>query len=234
MTDAAPTPRPPTMRQNERSQTPNARPQPSALTTNRIAAMSMTRMRPYRSAMRPANHAPIAQPMQRRCDREAEQERAGVELLADRAHRAVDDGGVEAEEEPAEGRGRGDQDDAGDRDGDVWRSDGWCRTHGRSSSFEPSTSSVARLRLTLSCAARPCQGRRAWRGRCRGYSEHMPVTLLGAAEIRALAAELDVTPTKKLGQNFVVDANSVRRIVQVARRAARRARRRGRARVSDR
>jgi 16S rRNA (adenine1518-N6/adenine1519-N6)-dimethyltransferase len=44
----------------------------------------------------------------------------------------------------------------------------------------------------------------------------MPVTLLGAAEIRALAAELDVTPTKKLGQNFVVDANSVRRIVQVA------------------
>jgi 16S rRNA (adenine1518-N6/adenine1519-N6)-dimethyltransferase len=45
----------------------------------------------------------------------------------------------------------------------------------------------------------------------------MPVTLLGAAEIRALAAELDVTPTKKLGQNFVVDANSVRRIVQVAR-----------------
>lgn len=45
----------------------------------------------------------------------------------------------------------------------------------------------------------------------------MPVTLLGAAEIRALAAELDVTPTKKLGQNFVVDANTVRRIVHVAR-----------------
>ncbi len=45
----------------------------------------------------------------------------------------------------------------------------------------------------------------------------MTVTLLGAAEIRALAAELDVTPTKKLGQNFVVDANTVRRIAQVAR-----------------
>ncbi|MDW4571292.1 16S rRNA (adenine(1518)-N(6)/adenine(1519)-N(6))-dimethyltransferase RsmA [Microbacterium sp. M3] len=44
----------------------------------------------------------------------------------------------------------------------------------------------------------------------------MPVTLLGAAEIRALAAELDVTPTKKLGQNFVVDANTVRKIVSVA------------------
>ena len=34
--------------------------------------------------------------------------------------------------------------------------------------------------------------------------------LLGPAEIRELAAELDVTPTKKLGQNFVVDANTVR------------------------
>ncbi|WP_308493473.1 16S rRNA (adenine(1518)-N(6)/adenine(1519)-N(6))-dimethyltransferase RsmA [Microbacterium terrisoli] len=44
----------------------------------------------------------------------------------------------------------------------------------------------------------------------------MTVTLLGAAEIRALAADLEVTPTKKLGQNFVVDANTVRRIVQTA------------------
>lgn len=45
----------------------------------------------------------------------------------------------------------------------------------------------------------------------------MPVSLLGAAEIRALAADLDVTPTKKLGQNFVVDANTVRKIVHTAR-----------------
>ena len=44
----------------------------------------------------------------------------------------------------------------------------------------------------------------------------MPVSLLGAAQIRRLAAELDVTPTKKLGQNFVVDANTVRKIVHVA------------------
>src|SRR5690606_25987026 len=44
----------------------------------------------------------------------------------------------------------------------------------------------------------------------------MTVSLLGAAEIRRLAAELDVTPTKKLGQNFVVDANTVRKIVQAA------------------
>ncbi len=43
----------------------------------------------------------------------------------------------------------------------------------------------------------------------------MTVTLLGATEIRRLAAELDVTPTKKLGQNFVVDANTVRKIVSV-------------------
>jgi len=48
----------------------------------------------------------------------------------------------------------------------------------------------------------------------------MPVTLLGAAEIRALATDLDVTPTKKLGQNFVVDANTVRKIVHTARVAA--------------
>ena len=40
--------------------------------------------------------------------------------------------------------------------------------------------------------------------------------LLGPAEIRDLAALLDVTPTKKLGQNFVIDANTVRRIVRVA------------------
>jgi 16S rRNA (adenine1518-N6/adenine1519-N6)-dimethyltransferase len=41
--------------------------------------------------------------------------------------------------------------------------------------------------------------------------------LLGPAEIRDLAGLLGVTPTKKLGQNFVHDANTVRRIVQVAR-----------------
>ncbi|GAB3580583.1 16S rRNA (adenine(1518)-N(6)/adenine(1519)-N(6)) -dimethyltransferase RsmA [Leifsonia lichenia] len=40
--------------------------------------------------------------------------------------------------------------------------------------------------------------------------------LLGPAEIRDLADLLDVTPTKKLGQNFVIDGNTVRRIVRVA------------------
>ncbi|NDC49123.1 MAG: 16S rRNA (adenine(1518)-N(6)/adenine(1519)-N(6))-dimethyltransferase RsmA [Micrococcales bacterium] len=40
--------------------------------------------------------------------------------------------------------------------------------------------------------------------------------LLGAAEIRTLAAEFGVTPTKKLGQNFVIDPNTIRKIVAVA------------------
>jgi len=39
---------------------------------------------------------------------------------------------------------------------------------------------------------------------------------LGPAEIRDLADQLDLQPTKKLGQNFVVDGNTVRRIVRVA------------------
>jgi len=42
------------------------------------------------------------------------------------------------------------------------------------------------------------------------------VAFLGPAEIRDLAARLDLQPTKKLGQNFVVDANTVRRIVKAA------------------
>lgn len=40
--------------------------------------------------------------------------------------------------------------------------------------------------------------------------------LLGPAEIRALAARLRITPAKRLGQNFVHDPNTVRRIVATA------------------
>ncbi|MFI7341872.1 16S rRNA (adenine(1518)-N(6)/adenine(1519)-N(6))-dimethyltransferase RsmA [Streptomyces sp. NPDC050085] len=40
--------------------------------------------------------------------------------------------------------------------------------------------------------------------------------LLGAADIRELAAVLGVRPTKQRGQNFVIDANTVRRIVRTA------------------
>jgi 16S rRNA (adenine1518-N6/adenine1519-N6)-dimethyltransferase len=42
------------------------------------------------------------------------------------------------------------------------------------------------------------------------------VRLLGPAEIRDLAELLGIQPTKKLGQNFVIDANTVRRIVRIA------------------
>jgi 16S rRNA (adenine1518-N6/adenine1519-N6)-dimethyltransferase len=40
--------------------------------------------------------------------------------------------------------------------------------------------------------------------------------LLGPAEVRSLAADLDIRPTKQRGQNFVIDANTVRRIVRDA------------------
>jgi 16S rRNA (adenine1518-N6/adenine1519-N6)-dimethyltransferase len=40
------------------------------------------------------------------------------------------------------------------------------------------------------------------------------VRLLGPAEVRDLAARFDIRPTKQRGQNFVIDANTVRRIVR--------------------
>jgi 16S rRNA (adenine1518-N6/adenine1519-N6)-dimethyltransferase len=43
-----------------------------------------------------------------------------------------------------------------------------------------------------------------------------PGALLGPADVRALAHTLGVRPTKQLGQNFVIDANTVRRIVRTA------------------
>jgi 16S rRNA (adenine1518-N6/adenine1519-N6)-dimethyltransferase len=43
-----------------------------------------------------------------------------------------------------------------------------------------------------------------------------PDPLLGPADIRELAAALGVKPTKQRGQNFVIDANTVRRIVRTA------------------
>lgn len=42
------------------------------------------------------------------------------------------------------------------------------------------------------------------------------IELLGAAEIRQLADSIGVVPTKKLGQNFVIDPNTIRKIVAVA------------------
>ena len=42
------------------------------------------------------------------------------------------------------------------------------------------------------------------------------MSLLGASEIRELAAKLDLKPSKSLGQNFVHDANVCRKIVRTA------------------
>ena len=42
------------------------------------------------------------------------------------------------------------------------------------------------------------------------------MSLLGAAEIRALAELLDLRPAKSLGQNFVIDGNICQKIVRVA------------------
>ena len=42
------------------------------------------------------------------------------------------------------------------------------------------------------------------------------VELLGGNDIHSLAKRLDVMPTKKLGQNFVTDPNTIRRIVAAA------------------
>jgi len=44
-----------------------------------------------------------------------------------------------------------------------------------------------------------------------------PGILLGGRDVRALAERLDLRPTKRLGQNFVTDPNTVRRIVAAAR-----------------
>ena len=43
-----------------------------------------------------------------------------------------------------------------------------------------------------------------------------PAALLGPAEVRDLATRVGLRPTKALGQNFVIDANTVRRIVRAA------------------
>ena len=51
----------------------------------------------------------------------------------------------------------------------------------------------------------------------RGRSDR----LLGPADIRQLAERLGVRPTKTLGQNFVHDPNTVRRIVRAAELGAR-------------
>jgi 16S rRNA (adenine1518-N6/adenine1519-N6)-dimethyltransferase len=45
-------------------------------------------------------------------------------------------------------------------------------------------------------------------------TETAPPRLLGPVEVRALAERFGIRPTKQRGQNFVIDANTVRRIVR--------------------
>ena len=47
-------------------------------------------------------------------------------------------------------------------------------------------------------------------------SDDVSGPLLGPADVRRLAHDLGVRPTKRLGQNFVIDPNTVRRIVRTA------------------
>jgi 16S rRNA (adenine1518-N6/adenine1519-N6)-dimethyltransferase len=47
-------------------------------------------------------------------------------------------------------------------------------------------------------------------------SANVAAGLLGAGQIRDLAGRLGVRPTKRWGQNFVIDANTVRRVVRLA------------------
>jgi 16S rRNA (adenine1518-N6/adenine1519-N6)-dimethyltransferase len=44
----------------------------------------------------------------------------------------------------------------------------------------------------------------------------LPGDLLGAKEIREIAEQLQLRPTKQLGQNFVIDPNTIDRIIRVA------------------
>jgi 16S rRNA (adenine1518-N6/adenine1519-N6)-dimethyltransferase len=52
-------------------------------------------------------------------------------------------------------------------------------------------------------------------GRCAlSGTPPTPVSLLGAADVRRIADAIGLRPTKQRGQNFVVDGNTVRRIVR--------------------
>src|SRR6202165_5619751 len=50
----------------------------------------------------------------------------------------------------------------------------------------------------------------------REIGDVLTIRLLGRTEIRHLAKELDFRPRKSLGQNFVHDANTVRRVVSAS------------------
>lgn len=63
ITDAMPMAKPPMMRHIARSQSANGSAEPTALMVKSTEAICIQRMRPMRSAIRPAVAAPIAQPI---------------------------------------------------------------------------------------------------------------------------------------------------------------------------
>ncbi len=69
--------------------------------------------------------------------------------------------------------------------------------------------SLKNLDVAAFCATRQA-GRRASAG------NRVTVRLLGAGDIRGIAGRLGVHPTKRLGQNFVVEPGTVRQIAALA------------------
>ena len=53
-------------------------------------------------------------------------------------------------------------------------------------------------------------------GMTENVNEHTQGHLVGAADIRRIPADAGISPTKKFGQNFVIDPGTVRRIVREA------------------
>ena len=112
MTDATPTPMPPTTRNRPNIHTLAARPVPKALMRNSSAAIFITESLPILSASRPATSAPSRGADQCRRDRDTGDELADLEVFFNSRHRAVDDRAVVAEQQPAKGCYRSDSDDA--------------------------------------------------------------------------------------------------------------------------
>ena len=75
-----------------------------------------------------------------------------------------------------------------------------------------SCSTSARVPVSGRTAVRACSADRA----PLTTTPDQPDGLLGPAAIRELAQQLDLRPTKTLGQNFLHDANTIRRIVRTA------------------
>ena len=127
MTEAMPMAKPPMTRQKARSHSAKGSAEPTALMVNSIAAICMQRMRPIRSAIRPAVAAPIAQPIRAMAMTWAERAGADVVTAADRLDGAVDHGAVVAEQEAAHRGRRGDEDDMAEVLGQrAWSRSGRC------------------------------------------------------------------------------------------------------------